>query len=414
MDQPGRHRRVFRLGDTGPAVAEIRSLLTTVGQLPGPAPGGTTSAATARPPSPGTAPSRETVPGDAFDEDLDRAVRAFQQARGLSADGIVGPLTNRALDEARWRLGDRLLVHVPGNLMSGDDVLTLQQRLLGLGFRAGRADGLFGSRTEQAVRDFQRNIGVPPDGTCGPATLKALARLAPRVEGGRPNALRAEEQLRRAGPQLPGKVVVIDAAEPPPVEGALAARAADATDDLARRIEGRLAAIGVQAFLTHPTVRSREDFPAEAERADVANRTGADLCVSLHVDAAASPVPSGVATYFYGLDSRGIRSTVGERFAGLVQREIVARTDLPDLRTHATTGDLLRRTRMPAVRIDLGYVTNPGDAARLDDPAFRDVVAEAVVVAVQRVYLTPETDSRTGVLRFAELREAVRRAGPPA
>lgn len=414
MDPPGRHRRLFRLGDTGAAVAEIRALLAAIGGQAAPgASGGTTSAATSYP----TVRDDRTeapAPQDAvFDAELDRAVRAFQQARGLTADGIVGPLTYRAIDEARWRLGDRLLVHVPGSLMSGDDVIALQQRLLGLGFRVGRADGLFGPRTEQAVRDFQRNIGIPPDGTCGPATLKALARLAPRVEGGRPNALRAEEQLRRAGPQLPGKVVVIDAAEPPPVEPALAARAAAATDDLARRIEGRLAAIGVQAFLTHPSARSREEFPSEAERAEVANRTGGDLCVSLHVDAAGSPVPSGVATYFYGLDARGVRSAVGERFAGLVQREIVARTDLPDLRTHATTGDLLRRTRMPAVRIDLGYITHPGDAARLDDPAFRDVVAEAVVVAVQRVYLTPETDTRTGVLRFAELREAVRRSTPP-
>lgn len=407
MDQPGRHRRLFRLGDTGPAVAEIRTLLATIGALD-------------QPPSPSTgttsADRPDALPEEdgTFDRDLDRAVRSFQQLRGLTADGIVGPLTYRAIDEARWRLGDRLLVHVPGNLMSGDDVLTLQQRLLGLGFRAGRADGLFGTRTEQAVRDFQRNIGVPPDGTCGPATLKALSRLAPRVQGGRPNALRAEEQLRRAGPQLPGKVVVVDAAEPPDTDPGLASRAAAATEDLARRIEGRLAATGVQAFLTHPAALSRDDFPSEAERADVANRTGADLCVSLHVDAAESPTPSGVAAYFYGLDSRGIRSTVGERFAGLVQREIVARTDLPDLRTHATTGDLLRRTRMPAVRIDLGYVTNPGDAARLDDPAFRDVVAEAVVVAVQRVYLTPETDTRTGVLRLAELREAVSRSTPPA
>ncbi len=51
------------------------------------------------------------------------------------------------------------------------------------------------------------------------------------------------------------------------------------------------------------------------------------------------------------------------------------------------TWDLLRRTRMPAVRLDLGYLTNPGDAARLADPSFRDLVAEAIVVAVQRLYL---------------------------
>jgi len=62
--------------------------------------------------------------------------------------------------------------------------------------------------------------------------------------------------------------------------------------------------------------------------------------------------------------------------------------------------DLLRRTRMPAVRIEVGYLTNPGDGARLADPAFRDVVAEAVVVAVQRLYLPPDQDAETGFLRI--------------
>jgi N-acetylmuramoyl-L-alanine amidase len=87
----------------------------------------------------------------------------------------------------------------------------------------------------------------------------------------------------------------------------------------------------------------------------------------------------------------------------------VARTALGDLRSHAKTWDMLRRTRMPAVRIDAGYLTNPHDAALLADPAFRDVFAEAVVVAVQRVYLDPEQDAKTGVLRLSELRAAVRR-----
>jgi N-acetylmuramoyl-L-alanine amidase len=393
MSQAPHHQRLFRLGDTGEAVADIRGLLATIGLL--------------------TANVRTPAADIGFDAEMDRAIRAFQQQRGLTVDGIVGPQTYRVLDEARWNLGDRLLTHVPGNLMCGDDVLALQQRLLDLGFRAGRADGLFGHQTEQAVRDFQRNIGVPADGTCGPSTLKALSRLTPRVQGGRPNAMRAEEQIRRAGPQLSGKVVVVDAADTRVADPALASRAAAITQDLARRVEGRLSATGVQAYLTHPGEAGGAATPSETERAEFANRTAADICVSLHVDAADNPDACGVATYFYGLDAAGVRSTAGERFAGLAQREIVARTDLVDLRSHTKTWDLLRRTRMPAVRIDVGYITNPGDAARLADPAFRDAVAEAVVVAIQRVYLSPEADSKTGVLRLSELRRAIRQ-GPPA
>ncbi len=371
-----------RLGDQGSGVTEIRSRLVQLGLLDDAA----------------DDPS-------SFDERLDQAVRAFQQQRGLIVDGVVGTSTYRVLDEARWRLGDRLLTHVPGSLLTGDDVVALQQRLLGFGFKVGRVDGRFGHRTEQAVRDFQRNIGVPADGTCGPATLKALARLAPIVRGGQPNALRAEERIRRAGPQLTGKVVVIDPSIGRIEDIDLRARADVVTHDLARRVEGRLGATGVQAFLTHRGAGAAAD---EVERAEFANRAEAHLCISLHVDASDTPDASGVSTYFYGSEAHGVVSSVGERFAGLVQREIVARTDLADLRSHPKTWDLLRRTRMPAVRIDVGYITNPGDAGRLSDPAFRDVVAEAIVVAVQRVYLAPDADAKTGVLRVSELRAAVR------
>ena len=380
---------LFRVGDRGRAVAEIRSRLGLLGLTD---------------PDGGRYPDPDT-----FDESLDRAVRAFQQQRGLTVDGIVGPSTYRVLEEARWRLGDRLLTHVPGNLLAGDDVLALQQRLLDLGFKVGKLDGRFGHQTEQAVRDFQRNVGVPPDGTCGPATLKSLSRLAPIVRGGSPNAMRAEERIRREGPQLTGKIVVIDPSVGRFADPALRLHADAITTDLARRIEGRLVATGVQAFLTNTGGASEA---TEVERAEFANRTDAHLCISLQVDGSENPDAAGVSTYFYGSEAHGVASSVGERFAGLVQREIVARTDLGDLRSHAKTWDILRRTKMPAVRIDAGYLTNPGDAARLADPSFRDVIAEAVVVAVQRVYLDPESDAKTGVLRLGELRAALRHHRP--
>jgi N-acetylmuramoyl-L-alanine amidase len=374
---------VFRRGDSGDAVREIRTRLSHLGLT-----------------------DTGAVDPDQFDEALDRAVRAFQQQRGLSVDGAVGLTTYRALEEARWQLGDRLLGHVAGNVQSGDDVVTLQRRLLDLGFKVGRVDGRFGERTEQAVREFQRNVGVPPDGTCGPATLKALARLAPRVSGGRPNAMRAEERIRRAGPQLPGKTVVIDPAIATIDDPEQRRRAETAIYDLARRVEGRLVALGVQAFLTNT---GGADESTEVRRAEFANRTAADVCLSLQVDCSDNPDAAGVATYFFGIDAHGVRSSAGERLAGLLRRELVARTGMVDLRSHAKTWDLLRRTRMPAARVDLGYVSNRGDAARLADPAVRDVMAEAIVVAVQRVYLSPEVDPKTGVLRLDELRRALRR-----
>jgi N-acetylmuramoyl-L-alanine amidase len=377
MPDPATAPAAFRLGDRGEVVSDIRDRLGRLDLLD------------------------DAAGSDEYDAAVERAVRAFQQQRGLSSDGIVGRATWRALDEASWRLGDRVLVHLPGTWQTGDDVITLQRRLLDLGFKTGRVDGRFGPVTERAVQEFQRNIGIPPDGTCGPATLKVLSRLAPLVKGGSPNAMRAEERIRREGPQLTGKVVVIDAATPEVEDPSLRELADSVTIDLARRVEGRLVATGVQAYLTRARPADSDDT---TQVADFANRAGAHLCISLQVDASQHTSTRGVSTYYYGIEAHGIASWVGERFAGLLQREIVARTDLPDLRSHARSWEILRLTQMPAVCLEVGYVTNPEDAARLADPAFRDVVAEAIVVAVQRLYLAPESDPHTGVLRVDQIR----------
>lgn len=381
---------IFRHGDAGPAVTQIVGLLAQVGFL-------------------------ETDPQNplptTYDDRVELAVRAFQQQRGLHVDGVVGVATFRRLDEARWSLGDRILTHLPGNLMAGDDVFALQRRLLELGFKVGRVDGYFGAETEAGLREFQRNVGIPADGTCGPFTLKMLAQLAPMVSGGAPNAMRAQERIRDAGPQLGGKIVVIDPSPGTHLPPEYAERAAEIVHDLAARIEGRLVATGVQAFLTASRAGRHRAAPVEeveeVERATFANRADAHLCISLAVDASANPDACGVATYFFGSEEHQTRSSTGERFASLVQREIVARTDLVDLRCHAKAWEFLRRTRMPAVQLDAGYLSNAGDARRLADPGFRDVLAEAVVVAVQRFYLSPEADAHTGVLRLSELRAAL-------
>jgi peptidoglycan hydrolase-like protein with peptidoglycan-binding domain len=49
-------------------------------------------------------------------------LRAFQQERGLIVSGQIDEPTIRAIDEARWKLGDRILSFVPGKPLRGDDV----------------------------------------------------------------------------------------------------------------------------------------------------------------------------------------------------------------------------------------------------------------------------------------------------
>lgn len=377
---------VFRLGDQGFAIEEIRRVLDKLGCH-----------------QPDSA-----VADDVFDESLEESVRQFQQERGLIADGLVGPLTYRALEEARWHLGDRLLRYQPGHLLTGDDVMALQRKLFELGFDLGRVDGEFGPLTQSALRDFQRNMGLSPDGVAGPATLKEIKQLSLRVTGGRPDALRAIEARRRAGPRLSGKVVVIDPFSEPDAEDLVVEgiSAAEVVLDLVNRIEGRLSLSGVQVYQTRGSgSKALLDIPA---RARLANDVQADVFISLFLDRHDNPKASGVAAYYYGRDE-DTSSAEGEHLASLLQKEIVARTDLVDCRCHPKTWDLLRRTQMPAVLLSLGYLTNPGDRRRLANPAFRDTLAEAVAAALQRVYLPEEFDEDTGALNLMSINELLAR-----
>lgn len=353
------------------------------------------------------AAGRAAAPGaagceDVFDDSLEHAVRAFQQRRGLLADGIVGPQTARALEASQWRLGDRVLMFTAGHPMRGDDVANLQERLLVLGLLSGPVDGIFDSETDEALREFQRGIGLTGDGLCGPATLRGLDSLARSVGGGDPWALRQQAVVAHAGKSLAGKAVVIDPGCGLQSTGHLdGAAESEITWDLAQRIAGRLEITGVTAPLTRgPSGPS----PDDAHRAQFAAAVGADILISLHCEHHRCPAATGVATFYWGDDRVGTRSAVGMRLATLIQRELVARTGMQDCRTHPRTFDLLRRTPMPTVWVDVGYLSNADDARRLQSGPFRDVMAEAIVVAVQRLYLG-EDDAATGTLRLADVLE---------
>lgn len=106
----------------------------------------------------------------------EEAIIQFQQASGLTADGIVGPSTTEALRQA-----GRQPVPVVLQLDdSGNMVTTLQNRLAELGYYDGPITGYYGSLTQDAVIRFQQTSGLTADGIVG-ATTEAALRSASRT-----------------------------------------------------------------------------------------------------------------------------------------------------------------------------------------------------------------------------------------
>jgi len=290
--------RLYRVGDAGDPVRDIQGRLLALGYA-------------------------SDLSGS-FGATTEDAVRAFQSARGLTVDGVVGPETWRMLYEAGYRLGDRLLF-LRRPMLRGEDVAELQSRLSQLGFDPGKVDGIFGPRTEAAILEFQRNRNLSEDGTAGPELLTELRLLVRGTIGEARESVREKEWLRSLPGSVVGARVFFDAACRTPEEARIAWLAAST------------AAMELQARGGQPMLgRSADTSLPERVRAGRANRLGADLVVSFQ-----NRVDGGPGAVFFFANERS-RSRAGELLAQRIAKAMGGGTE-----GRATA--ILRETRAPAV-----------------------------------------------------------------
>jgi peptidoglycan hydrolase-like protein with peptidoglycan-binding domain len=142
---------VLKRGSNDPVVRDLQQALKALGHDAGPTDG-------------------------IFGARTESAVKAFQQAREIPVDGIVGRVTWINIDEADQsepvlRVGS-----------SGLPVRRLQSRMSAVGFDTGGVDGRFSPKTEAAVKDLQQRSKLDVDGVVGPKTWAIVDAL--ENEGG--------------------------------------------------------------------------------------------------------------------------------------------------------------------------------------------------------------------------------------
>jgi len=137
---------VLKRGSNDPAVRDLQQALKTLGHDPG------------------------AIDG-VFGASTEGAVKAFQQAREIPADGIVGRVTWINIDEADQ--SEPVLRMGSGGL----PVRRLQSRMSAVGFDMGGVDGRFGAKTEQAVKQLQQQSELGADGVVGAKTWAIVDAL---------------------------------------------------------------------------------------------------------------------------------------------------------------------------------------------------------------------------------------------
>ncbi len=189
---------------------------------------------------------------------------------------------------------------------------------------------------------------------------------------------------------------------------------------LERRLEAELP--GVRAVMT----RTGDQLVPLPERSAIANQNKADLFISIHLNSSAGGRPTGAETYFLSLQasdqlaaaaaerenpaggSDGADSeesalalilwelaqaehlAESQRFAALVQAELNQTLGLKDRGVKQAPFSVLMGAAMPAVLLELGFLSNPEEEAKLKEEPYREQLVAAVVRAVARYQATRE------------------------
>jgi len=236
-------------------------------------------------------------------------------------------------------------------------------------------------------------------------------RMMPKIEG--VYAVSAPKTIKK-GKYLLGKVV-IDAGHGGKDPGALGKCGLvekDVTLDIAKRLKEKLEQEGFDAY----TTRSSDKFIALTKRAEIANSCNTDFFVSIHVNAAKIKNAKGFEVYYLSeaadeaaeriaqeenaslkFEQGSYKVNSGNNLEGILWDLVSTenRAESIQLANHISTEAkkllwvhqrgvksanfyVLKGARMPAILVEVGFITNREEEEKLKDPDYRDRVAEAI------------------------------------
>jgi N-acetylmuramoyl-L-alanine amidase len=190
---------------------------------------------------------------------------------------------------------------------------------------------------------------------------------------------------------------------------------------LARDLEAHLGRLGVRVVLT----RGEDATIPHDTRAAIANQNRADLFISIHLNSSLGAGAHGAETYFLSTEASDARAakaadeenapgsaagqpagvtteevkdlelilwdlaqsrhlSESQRFATLIQGELNETLQLRDRGVKQAPFRVLRGAEMPAVLVELGFLSNPDEEKKLQDATYRGALAEALTRAVER------------------------------
>jgi N-acetylmuramoyl-L-alanine amidase len=201
-------------------------------------------------------------------------------------------------------------------------------------------------------------------------------------------ASRAAQTSRDPQTSGPSTTIVIDAGHGGFDRGGIPGQRIpekEMTLDVAQRLKGVLTAAGYHVVMT----RDSDVFVPLATRVAIANSYRNAIFVCIHFNSAKRAGADGIETYFYSRDSLPLASAVHYFVAGGAPS--------PNRGVRRRGYYVLRKTRIPAVLVECGFLTNPAEGAYAESTSYRQKLATEIAAGIRGRSSVTSTSSRTGV-----------------
>jgi len=148
-------------------------------------------------------------------------------------------------------------------------------------------------------------------------------------------------------------------------------------------LKNYLNALGFRVELT----RSKDVFIPLKERASMANQAKCALFISVHYNAAKNKNAHGIEVFYYGKE-KSSRAKSSKKLAQCVLAKLLAHTGAISRGVKSGNFCVIRETKMPAILVEGGFITNPKEVRLLSDNYYLEKIAKSIAEGIDKYYKT--------------------------
>ena len=171
-------------------------------------------------------------------------------------------------------------------------------------------------------------------------------------------------------------------------------REKDLTLSVYNKVSSRLASLGYSVL----TSRNTDKDVGLVSRADQANKSNADMFLSIHFNAGGRGASYGIETYYYKARPEYIpainkdkhnapeRLEKSRKLAQKIQQSLVSKTGAYDRGVKRETFAVLRETSIPSILVELGFIDNQAEANKIKTNEYQEKLADGIVDGIVEYY----------------------------